>query len=88
MSGPDEMTDRVGLPGVGLLCGCKKVNEFVPNVCLARFHNEMLPSLRGRAGAGETDPGSGVPPVNSVSGMTLEKRSFSKRQQSSGRAAQ
>ena len=36
---------RSALPRAGLLCGCRKVNELVPNVLLARFHNESLPSL-------------------------------------------
>lgn len=31
------------LPLEDLLCGCKKVNELVPKVLLARFHNESLP---------------------------------------------
>ena len=37
----------------GLLCGCKKVNELVPRVRLARFHNESLPSLLGLPSGGE-----------------------------------
>lgn len=52
------MSVMLGLLGVGRLCGCKKVNEFVPNVRLALFHNESLPSLRGLPwGAGCTSGG-------------------------------
>ena len=71
MDGPNTvgMTGRVYLPGVGLLWGCKKVKEFVPNVCLARFHKDMLPSLLGRAVAGDTESCLGVPPVVSGSDM-------------------
>ena len=54
------MTDRVDLPWAGLLCGCRKVRELVPKVCLARFHKETFPSLLGRPGAGETEPGLGL----------------------------
>lgn len=39
----------------GLVVGCKKVNELVPKVRLARFHKESLPSRLGLSGAGETD---------------------------------
>ena len=39
---------------MGLLCGCRKVNELVPSVRLARFHRESLPSLLGLPGGGET----------------------------------
>lgn len=49
------------LLGVGLLCGCKKVNEFVPKVRLALFHNESLPSLRGLPwGVGCTSVGGDI----------------------------
>lgn len=52
---------RAFLPGAGLLCGCKNVNEFVPSVRLALFHNESLPSLRGLPwGAGCTLAGRDV----------------------------
>lgn len=69
------MTDRVDLPWVGLLCGCRKVKEFVPKVCLARFHNETFPSLRGCAGLGETEPGFGLPVEDLGSDMISKKQS-------------
>lgn len=40
-----QVDHRSALPRVSLLCGCRKVNELVPNVLLARFHRESFPSL-------------------------------------------
>lgn len=37
----------------GLVVGCKKVKELVPNVRLARFHKESLPSRLGLSAGGE-----------------------------------
>ena len=39
----------------GLVVGCKKVNELVPKVRLARFHRESLPSRLGLLAGGEVE---------------------------------
>lgn len=49
------MGKLITIPVTDLPCGCKKVNELVPNVRLARFQRESLPSLRGLLGAGDLD---------------------------------
>ena len=42
----DERNVGAHIPA-GLVVGCKKVREFVPNVRLARFQRESLPSRLG-----------------------------------------
>ena len=37
------------------MVGCKKVKELVPNVRLARFHRESLPSRLGFSGGGDIE---------------------------------
>ena len=44
---------------LGRLWGCRNVKELVPNVRLARFHRESLPSLLSLPGGGEPAASSG-----------------------------
>ena len=44
---------------LGRFWGCRNVKELVPNVRLARFHKELLPSLLSLPGGGEAVASSG-----------------------------
>ena len=49
-----KKTLRSDVPA-GLVVGCRKVKELVPNVRLARFHRESLPSRLGFPGGGDVE---------------------------------
>ena len=56
--GDNDYQTENGVP-LGRFWGCRNVKELVPNVRLARFHKESLPSLFSLPGGGEPAASSG-----------------------------